>query len=90
MPTARRAAGRPVVAGRRRSLQAARARHQQSPEGRLDHRDQQRAYRDRRRVMDQSSTTPRRCGQYPTGVTVTKSEMDAIALVPDEFHGDWN
>ena len=29
-------------------------------------------------------------GQYPTGVTVTKSEMDAIALVPDEFHGDWN
>ena len=29
-------------------------------------------------------------GQYPTGVTVTKSGMDAIALVPDEFHGDWN
>ena len=29
-------------------------------------------------------------GQYPTGVTVTKSEMDAIALVPDKFHGDWN
>ena len=29
-------------------------------------------------------------GQYPTGVKVTKSEMDAIALVPDEFHGDWN
>ena len=28
--------------------------------------------------------------QYPTGVTVTKSQMDAIALVPDEFHGDWN
>ena len=27
---------------------------------------------------------------YPTGVTVTKSQMDAIALVPDEFHGDWN
>ncbi|MCY4634783.1 MAG: hypothetical protein OXG04_09840, partial [Acidobacteria bacterium] len=30
-------------------------RHQQSPEGRLDHRDRQRAYRDRRRVTDQSS-----------------------------------
>ena len=29
-------------------------------------------------------------GQYPIGVTVTKSEMDVIALVPDEFHGDWN
>ena len=53
------------AAGRRRSLQAARARHQQSPEGRLDHRDQQRAYRDRRRVMDQSSTTPRRSTRLP-------------------------
>ena len=29
-------------------------------------------------------------GLYPTGVTVTQSQMDAIALVPDEFHGDWN
>ena len=29
-------------------------------------------------------------GEYPTGVTVTKAQMDAIALVPDEFHGDWN
>ena len=29
-------------------------------------------------------------GQYPTGVTVTKAQMDTIALVPDEFHGDWN
>ena len=48
------------AAGRRRSVQAARARHQHSPEGRLDHRDRQRAYRDRRRVTDQSSTAPRR------------------------------
>ena len=44
------------AAARRRSVQAARARHQRSPEGRLDHRDRQRVYRDRRRVMDQSST----------------------------------
>ena len=29
-------------------------------------------------------------GEYPTGVKVTKAEMDALALVPDEFHGDWN
>ena len=29
-------------------------------------------------------------GQYPTGVTVTKEEMDAIALVRDGFHGEWN
>ncbi len=29
-------------------------------------------------------------GQYPTGVTVTKEQMDAIALVRDTFHGEWN
>ena len=29
-------------------------------------------------------------GEYPTGVTVTKEEMDALALVPDAFHGEWN
>jgi len=27
---------------------------------------------------------------YPTGVKVTDAEMDAISLVRDEFHGDWN
>ena len=27
---------------------------------------------------------------YPTGVKVTEAEMDAIRLVRDEFHGDWN
>ena len=29
-------------------------------------------------------------GQYPTGEKVSKSQMEAIALVPDEFHGAWN
>ena len=29
-------------------------------------------------------------GQYPTGVTVTKEQMEALALVRDEFHGEWN
>ena len=29
-------------------------------------------------------------GEYPTGVAVTKEQMDALALVPDEFHGEWN
>ena len=29
-------------------------------------------------------------GQYPTGVKVTKSQMDQIALIPDGFHGEWN
>ncbi len=29
-------------------------------------------------------------GEYPTGVTVTTSQMDEIALIPDSFHGEWN
>ena len=29
-------------------------------------------------------------GAYPTGVAVTKSQMDKIALIPDSFHGEWN
>ena len=28
--------------------------------------------------------------EYPTGVKVPQAEMDAIALVPANFHGDWN
>ena len=28
--------------------------------------------------------------QYPTGATVTKAQMEAVALVPDTFHGEWN
>ena len=29
-------------------------------------------------------------GQYPTGVKVTKEQMDALALVRDAFDGEWN
>ena len=29
-------------------------------------------------------------GEYPTGATVTKEQMDALALVRDAFHGEWN
>lgn len=36
-------------------MRAARLRHQQSPEGRADHRDHQRALRKRRQVMDHPS-----------------------------------
>jgi hypothetical protein len=44
---------------RRLQRRAANRRHQQSPEGRLDHRDRQRAYRHRlARVTDQSSLEP--------------------------------
>ena len=28
--------------------------------------------------------------QYPTGVTATDAEMDALSLHRNEFHGDWN
>ena len=28
--------------------------------------------------------------QYPTGVTVTREQTNAMAPVPDEFHGEWN
>lgn len=45
---------------RREQRRAANRRHQQSDEGRLDHRDRQRAYRQRRlaRVTDQGSAPP--------------------------------
>ena len=29
-------------------------------------------------------------GEYPTGMRVTKAQMDDIALLPDSFHGEWN
>ena len=40
---------------RQAQLRAARLRHPESPEGRADHRDHQRALRERRRVMDHPS-----------------------------------
>ena len=53
------------TAGRRRCVRAANARHQRSLEGRLDHRDRQRAYRARRRVTDHTSPAPPAIGQTP-------------------------
>ena len=29
-------------------------------------------------------------GEYPTGMRVTKAQMDDLALLPDSFHGEWN
>ena len=43
------------VAARTESKRAARARHRQSPEGRLDHRDHERARRKRRREAELAS-----------------------------------
>jgi hypothetical protein len=28
--------------------------------------------------------------KYPTGATITKTDMQALALVPDHFRGEWN
>jgi hypothetical protein len=56
---------------RREQRRAANRRHQQSPEGRLDHRDHQRAYRQRlllRRVTDQGSA-----GEFASG-TISRSD----------------
>lgn len=51
------------VQARRQQRRSANRRHQQSAEGRLDHRDRQRAYRCRRAagVTDQSSGAPVDC-----------------------------
>ena len=28
--------------------------------------------------------------KYPTGVIITKTDMETLELYPDEFHGEWN
>jgi hypothetical protein len=62
---------------RREQQRAANGRHQQSPEGRLDHRDRQRAYRQLRlagRVTDQGSAPESASGSMP--------QRDPIELKP--------
>ena len=69
-------------AAHREAQRAARKRHQSSPEGRLDHRDHQRAYRERLglRVMDMGS------GELAAPATVcprvnAPTSMDDAAVV---------
>jgi len=66
-------------------------RHQQSPEGRLDHRDRQRQYRQRRaqaRVTDQGSlsiTCPALCRGGPAEVTAIKTpHRSGLVLLPPQ------
>ena len=58
------------IQARRQQRRSANRRHQQSPEGREDHRDRQREYRRRRRiwtsVTDQGSTSIASSGRMPT------------------------
>jgi hypothetical protein len=66
---------------RRRQHRAANRRYEQSPEGRLDHRDRQRQYRQRRcraRVTDQSS--PAVISPAPWGCGETITMPVAVAL----------
>jgi hypothetical protein len=71
---------------RRRQCRAANRRHQQSPEGRLDHRDRQRAYRQRHappRVTDQgslsvSSPAPFGCGEASRDARCPPAASDAV------------
>jgi len=61
---------------RRQQRREANRRHQQSPEGRLDHRDHQRAYRQRQawtRVTDQRRQTDFSSGTIPSSALTTSS-----------------
>ena len=66
-------------AGRTQTLRAAGQRHQQSPEGRLDHRDRQRAYRARcrARVTHHASPAPPACGILPPAPLLPTSLVGA-------------
>ena len=70
---------------RRRQRRAANRRHQQSREGRLDHRDRQRAYRERRglrRVTDHTSPAP-----YDSG-SIGVAELSRSENGPESFRGE--
>jgi len=84
---------------RLRQRRSANRRHQQSPEGRLDHRDRQRAYRRRRTqasVTDQGSlliipSSSSECGQVDaTPVNVPPKSRDAaLPRWPEKRPGVW-
>lgn len=69
--------------GLRQARREANRRHQQSPEGRLDHRDRQRTYRRRRResVTDNSSPSP------PDSATIAGAPRPGLDRLMDEAGG---
>ena len=74
---------------RRRQHRAANRRHQRSPEGRLDHRDRQRAYRQRHapaRVTDQSSLSVISPAPFGCGETIT---MPVAVPLPSHCPAGW-
>jgi hypothetical protein len=70
---------------RRQQCRAANRRHQRSPEGRLDHRDRQRAYRQRHapaRVTDQSSHSVISPAPFGCGEAITMPAAVALQVAP--------
>ena len=74
-----------------RQLRAANRRHQRSVEGRLDHRDRQRAYRCRRfprRVTDQGSQAVKSRPPSESGKAVTMPTLVPLSVRPCERRGN--
>ena len=72
---------------RRQQCRAANRRHQCSPEGRLDHRDRQRTYRQRHpppRVTDQSSVSVISPAPFGCGETITMPRAIAFPTAPSD------
>ena len=69
---------------RRRQRRAANRRHQQSREGRLDHRDRQREYRDRRHRRVTDHTSPAAFDSGSIGV----AEPSPSENGPESFRGE--
>ncbi|MDA2924032.1 hypothetical protein MYX65_05145 [Acidobacteria bacterium AH-259-L09] len=72
---------------RRQQRREANRRHQQSPEGRLDHRDRQRAYRHRRtraRVTDQGRQSPWASASIPASPFVASLAFKKADERPEE------
>jgi hypothetical protein len=65
------------TAARHASIHAARRRHRRSPEGRLDHRDHQRAYR--ARVRDQTSRRAASSTTLPADTSTDRSPTAPLA-----------
>ena len=70
---------------RRQQMRRAKRRHQDSPEGRLDHRDRQRAYveRCRRRMTDHTSAGRTRSGNIEEPLTETGIRPSVAEPVDD-------
>jgi len=75
--------------GLRQARREANRRHQRSPEGRLDHRDRQRAYRARRRERVTDNSSPPRADSGSIAAVPLPALEDAVDRVdaaPEGMH----